>query len=1279
MVFIGALSATCFQFGWIGRVSAQSDENISDADVEFFESKVRPILADHCFKCHGKDPQKFKGGLLLTSRQSILSGGDTGPAIVPGKPSESLLIDAINYGDVYQMPPSSKLPQEKINILTQWVKINAPWPGKSEVAVAATNIFDLEKRKAEHWCWQPIRRPEIPAVTDMNWPSDDIDKFILSRLERAGLKPARPADRQSLVRRVYFDLIGLPPEPEAVAAFVNDPSDDAFAKVVDQLLASPRFGERWARHWMDLTRYAETCGHEFDYPIPYAFEYRDYLIRAFNADVPFDKFVVEHIAGDLVKQPRINPDENSDESVLGTGFWFLHEATHGPVDVKGDEAGRIDNQIDVMCKTFLGLTVACARCHDHKFDAISTEDYYALAGYLQSSRRQLALLDPGQKIAAAFEECNAKVDQGQQRLCNGMKGLSQSDPDKIAADVACSIDWLRQDAQWNTPAPIKFQGQSFKNFSVDGGTAEVQHLDPQGDGFRWEGDQQLWWRDAQPGNALTIKFELPRIDGASDSHAQSYQVYASLTHAVDYGKARLTLSDQVLENEIDFFSRELTNERHDLGKVELRPGEQQLKIEITGANSDAVQRHMFGIDYLELVPQWEGAAASIAIETFAEHRGRDVDAVRRWVDLIRCNELSSPTHDLHDLYVASKSGAIIDGKQRYSDLTEQARQAAIKLDSTQLFEDFNNPNDWFVTGNAFDKFWDDSNRFSAEGSLVTRSGVVNSGRFGGSFQGVLRSPTFTIERDRIHIFARGSGVRVRLIIDGFELDTYNPLLFNGCSADLNRPDRFEWLTMGGDIQNYKGHRAYLEFIDHGNGFCQIDEIRFSNNDQPGPDIPPSQFAIDLNSARPTTVSELSAAFAKTLVSSAESDSAAEVLSLISQYHSTDSIGLASHSNGSTSFVSHQPPLELDDVRSQLKAIASQIPAPRYAIAMTSGTDEDEFLFIRGNHNTLGNQVRRRFLSAMPESDPTQSGLPPAEMVQGKKQNDERLWLAERIASDSNPLTRRVIVNRLWHHLMGRGIVPSVDNFGVLGQKPTHPELLDYLADEFSVGGWSIKKMIRRIVLSQTYRMSSELNPNAKVIDPDNSLLHRARVRRLQGEAIRDSILQIAGGLNLQMYGPPVPIHLTEFMQGRGRPGNSGPLDEDGRRSIYTEVRRNFISPMMLAFDTPTPFNTMGRRTQSNVPAQALILMNDPLVIQQAQRWASQLIQQDSNIDDRIIEIYQRAFSRTPSEQELAQSSEFIQSLATEQGIEPAQIASSLPIWRDYCHVIFNVKEFIYIQ
>ena len=215
---------------------------------------------------------------------------------------------------------------------------------------------------------------------------------MLAKLETAGVQPSDTASKRTLIRRLYFDLIGLPPTPSQIQAFLNDQSDDAYSKVVDDLLASERFGERWARHWMDLTRYAETCGHEFDYPIPHAYQYRDYLIRAFNNDVPYDQFIREHIAGDLIENPRRHANGDYNESLIGTGFWFFHEGHHGPVDVKADEAKRIDNQIDVMTKTFLGLTVACARCHDHKFDAISTKDYYSLYGFLKSSHRQVAML-----------------------------------------------------------------------------------------------------------------------------------------------------------------------------------------------------------------------------------------------------------------------------------------------------------------------------------------------------------------------------------------------------------------------------------------------------------------------------------------------------------------------------------------------------------------------------------------------------------------------------------------------------------------------------------------------------------------------------------------------------------------------------------------------------------------------------------------------------------------------------------------------------------------------
>ena len=374
--------------------------------LEFFEREVRPLLVGRCQECHGA--KKQKGDLRLDSRAAVLAGGSTGPAVVPGKAGESLLVDAINYGDLYQMPPKSKLPASEIAVLTRWIDMGAPWPGddrpKSAAKVAAA--FDLEAR-AKHWSFRPIRAPEPPEVRDRAWPKDAIDRFILAALEAKGLAPAPEADRRTLIRRATFDLIGLPPEPAEIDAFLEDESPDAFEKVVDRLLASPHYGERWGRHWLDLVRYAETAGHEFDYDLPDASGYRDYVIRALNADLPYDQFVVEQVAGDLLDPPRRHPTEGFNESILGTGFFFLGEGTHSPVDLREEEAQRLDNQIDVFSKTFLGLTVACARCHDHKFDAISTKDYYALAGYLQSSRSVQAFIDPPDRIAPLVAELKA--------------------------------------------------------------------------------------------------------------------------------------------------------------------------------------------------------------------------------------------------------------------------------------------------------------------------------------------------------------------------------------------------------------------------------------------------------------------------------------------------------------------------------------------------------------------------------------------------------------------------------------------------------------------------------------------------------------------------------------------------------------------------------------------------------------------------------------------------------------------------------------------------------
>ena len=328
----------------VSKTAVPSAEPVfDDAAIEFFEKEVRPLLTARCLECHGGGKGDPKGGLSLMTRAGVIKGGDTGPAVVPGKSKESLLVSAILYGDLYQMPPKSKLPAKEIATLTKWVELGVPWPKETKSA-GAVKPFDLAARKSEHWCWQPVANPPVPTVKDHAWPISSADRFILAALEAKGLKPAITAEKHTLLRRVYFDLIGLPPSPAEVAAFMADSSPQAFEHAVDRLLDSEQFGERWARHWLDLVRYAETRGHEFEPIIPNAWQYRDYVIRALNADVPYDRFLTEHIAGDLIEprwrqegpgtgqspavaggdgliegklRPRVN------ESVLGTGFWFL--------------------------------------------------------------------------------------------------------------------------------------------------------------------------------------------------------------------------------------------------------------------------------------------------------------------------------------------------------------------------------------------------------------------------------------------------------------------------------------------------------------------------------------------------------------------------------------------------------------------------------------------------------------------------------------------------------------------------------------------------------------------------------------------------------------------------------------------------------------------------------------------------------------------------------------------------------------------------------------------
>ncbi|NBP24296.1 MAG: DUF1549 domain-containing protein, partial [Proteobacteria bacterium] len=343
------------------------------AGLEFFEQRIRPVLVEHCHECHSASAKKVQGGLRMDSRADLIAGGDSGPALVPGKPEASLLIRAVNHADAESaMPPKRpQLSRQTRQDLEHWVAAGAPWPASAVSESPAKERFDLEgRRKAQAWLWDPPRRQEIPKIRRTQWAQDPIDHFILKPLEERWLRPAEPVSDAVWLRRASFAVTGLPPRPEDALKPDPEAGPEMREQAVDRLLASPHFGERWARHWMDLMRYAESRGHESDFAIANAWQYRDYLVRAFNQDVPYDRFLQEHLAGDLLAPPRLRPGTESNESVLGTGWAFLGEEVHSPVDIRQDECDRIDNKIDVFTKSFLGLTVACARCHDHKFDPI---------------------------------------------------------------------------------------------------------------------------------------------------------------------------------------------------------------------------------------------------------------------------------------------------------------------------------------------------------------------------------------------------------------------------------------------------------------------------------------------------------------------------------------------------------------------------------------------------------------------------------------------------------------------------------------------------------------------------------------------------------------------------------------------------------------------------------------------------------------------------------------------------------------------------------------------
>jgi len=950
------------------------------AALAFFENKIRPVLVKECYSCHSAETRSGiggmrkggKGGLNLDTREGLLKGGDSGTAIVPGKPTESLLIKAMHGDGVDEMPPKGKLAPDVIADFEKWVKMGVPDPREGK-AIAVTGL-DIAKGR-EFWSFRPVKATTPPAVKDTAWPTSELDHFILAQLETKGLKPAPDADPRTLLRRVYIDLTGLPPSPEDVDAFLRDPSRAAFEKVVDRLLASPRFGERWGRHWLDLARYADSNGKDENLTFHEAHLYRDYVIRAFNADKPFNRFIVEQLAGDLLKA---DTQAARDDLLTATGFLVIGPKVLAERDKPKLRMDVIDEQLDTLGKAFMGLTLGCARCHDHKFDPVPTADYYALAGIFMSTRTM-----------------------------NG----------------------------------------------------------------------------AKLGNAAVSGWMLRPLGAPEDEQLTALRVA---------------------------YADKLKMVRDDITKV---------KAKVTAAREKVRLR---------------GTSGGITVDD------KDAKFVGTW----KASQFTKPY--VGDGYV-------------HDDKTGKGEKSAL-----------------FTPKLPKDGEYD-----------VLVSYTPGTGR--------------------------ATNVPVTITFDDGEKTV---------PVDQTKPPKIENLFHSlGRFKFNAGSAGSVSISNKGTeGHVIVDAVRF---------VPVGDAVVAAKDPEMVVTAELNAALneAETKLKNLEADEIA------------------------------------------LKK-ATPPSSPMVMAVQDEAKIEDAHINIRGNPAQLGALVPRGVLQVAttgekPSISTKQSG---------------RKELAEWIASDSHPLTARVAVNRVWMHLFGSGIVRTVDNFGIQGEKPSNPDLLDALATTFIKDGWSHKKFIRGMVLSHAYRVSVNADAALLKADPENLLFGRANRRRVEAEVIRDTILAVSGKLDLN-GGGPVVSHFPERAIDNDSKGGFN-TDPFLKRAVYLPVIRNDVPTLFEVFDFADPDVSDGQRDTTTVPTQALYLMNSTFVNTQAKATAERLMLESKDDAKRVELLFRRALGRTPSKPEIEATVKFladyqkrIDSLGTGQKPKNPELAA----WQAVCLSVFGCNEFRFVE
>ena len=896
---------------------------LADPKTDFFEKKIRPVLSGNCYECHSAKSKALKAGLLLDRKAGWVRGGKNGAVIHPGKPDESILMNALRYDNHdLQMPPAGKLSESVLADFEKWIAMGAQDPRNSSLeevfAVGGLKAKSLEEGR-KFWAFKPIKPPSLPVVEKDAWIQDDIDRFILRGIEGNDLEPSQKAEPLVLLRRIFFDLTGLPPSPQDIKDFQKSSSYESFENVVDRLLESPRFGERWGRHWLDVARYADTTGGGRNNPFPNAHRYRDYAINSFNKDKPFDQFIMEQIAGDLMPS---SSNEEYNEKLTGTGFLALGPHNYELQDKELLRMEVVDEQLSAVGKAFMGLTMDCARCHDHPFDPIPIQDYYSIAGIFRSTNS----LVPGN--VAGFHERDLRDEFGEKR-----KQYEQT----LAA--------LEKDLK-DAVNLIKALGGKELN-------RNSRSLDP-----------------------LTLEGIV-----VDDLKAIKEGSWKSSTHTPGYVGSGYHHDDN------------------------------------TGKGNKSITYR-----------------ANIK-------KGRKYDVQVSYTDGPNRSK-KTPITVMH-----------ADGEQKI--YIDQTKPPVIKNTFTSV--------------------------------------------------GVFRFEK--VERDIVQITTEGTEGHV--IADAVRLVAIEEKNIISNLSGKERETKHDLLAK----EKLDEAKKNVEKIKR--------EIEVHKKSQP--------------------------------------IKVAKVMSVLEQ-----------EKTGSW------------------------------------------HIHLRGEIRNLGPVVQRGFLQvAMPKGTSPVAKIPKGE--------SGRLQLAEWIASPENPLPARVYANRIWHHLFGRGIVASTDNFGEMGNRPTHPELLDYLARYLIENNWSTKSLIRKIVLSNTYQMSTHVSEITAKLDPENNLFSRQNRKRLEAEAIGDSMLLAGGQIS----------------------ANHPALEK--KRFSFQKLNRNKLSELFEVFDFPNPGLVSGTRNTSSVPTQALYMMNNDFVIKQARLVSTNIEKQEAkDLNRKITLAFLTCLGRPPSEEEMKTSLLFLQ-------------------------------------